>query len=273
MRTLLSALALVLGPSLAAQTGAQPYVTPYVPLSAEAQAVAEAGAFGATADPLRMLDNPAVLADFAGGLSVTGDRIPNWFDLDGFSTTAVAVAGGIRTSVAGMPASVGVGVAYGSFDQPVLPLTDATGGPLGDFDAGRDETLALGIGGAIAGPLRVRAGASLRHYSSGAFVGAREGDERASALTADLGIDVTAPVGRWLMPTHDGGFQLVTDVSAGYALRGIALSETAPVIESEVFDYGPPSWTARRRPASACSSGSTRASGRTDRSAGPRSSF
>lgn len=147
-----------------------------------------------------------------------------------------------------MPASVGVGLAFGSFDQSPFPITLPDGPDLDDFDPGRDETLALGLGAALGGPVRVRAGGALRRYTSSAFFGSSVPDERATALTADLGIDLTAPVGRWIMPTHDGGFQLVGDVSAGYALRGIGLSESSVEFGSGVFNYGPVPGAADRTP-------------------------
>ncbi len=241
---LLSLLACSLSP-VAAQASASefPYLTAFLPLSAEAQAVAEAGAFGPTSDPLRMLDNPAVLADFAGGASLTGDRLPRWLGFPGYSSTALGIAGGTQTQAAGVPVSVGIGLAYASVRQPSSVATDDQGNVIGDFDPGLDQSVAFGAGGAVDGPLRIRAGASLRHYVSSAIPREQGDDTRARSLTADLGLDVTAPVGRWIMPSPDGGFQLVADVTAGYALRGLELTAT-----SVPSDFGSVSGQAGRTP-------------------------
>ena len=258
MRTLFLLIACSVGASAQVATSFSPYATPFVPFSAEAQAVGEAGAFGQTSDPLRMLDNPAVLADFAGGVSISGDRIPDWLSVGSVSTRAFAMAGGVRSSIAGMPASVGAGLTYGSFDASPYPVTEVDLLTLTvvdgeEFDPGRDETVALGLGAAVDGPVRVRAGASLRRYSSAEFHRARAGSERAKALTADLGVDVTAPLGRWIMPTPDGGFRLVTDLSLGYALRGIGLSESDLVFDPEVFGIGAFSGAVGRSPSAGLS--------------------
>lgn len=242
MRLLSALLLLALSPSLAAQENRvaeplSPYATAYAPLSSEAQGVAEAGAFGRTSDPLRMLDNPALLADLADGISVSGELTPEWFGFGDLSTRALAVAGGVRTSVAGRPASVAVGLAYGSFDSFEYVLTDDQGNGIGEFDSGPDRTFALGVGGTVDGPVRLRVGASARRYVSSAYPTTRVDSDRATALTADLGIDVTAPIGRWIMPTPDGGFQLVTDLTAGYALRGIGLAESSVDYGSDILGF------------------------------------
>ncbi|WP_412061408.1 hypothetical protein [Rubrivirga sp. IMCC45206] len=252
MRTLCLALVALLGPAAAAQqsTVHTPYVTPYLPLSAEAQAVAEAGAFGPTADPLRMLDNPAVLADFAGGVSVSGELTPRWLGFEDISTAGFAVAGGIRGTLAGRPASIGVGLAAGAFSLPPFVLTDVQGIELGVFDPGLDRTLALGVGGAVDGPVRVRAGASLRRLTSGAQLGTIGDDDRARATAADLGVDVTLPLGRWLQPAPGAdGTRFDVELTAGYALRGLGLADSAPTYDPDLVFGIRPSATVQRTPA------------------------
>ena len=237
MRFLSAGLLIALAPALAAQTDGvlvSPYITPAIPLSTEAQGVAEAGAFGATADPLRMLDNPAILADFAGGVSVSGDQIPTWLGIDGISTQALAVAGGGRVLAGGVPVSLAAGLAYGAFDQPPYFRTDVQGNALGVIDPGADQTFAFGLGASVEGPVRVRAGTSVRHYVSSQYPALPQGVDRVSGTALDFGLDVAAPVGDWIMPTPDGGFKLVADLSAGYALRGVGrLSES-----SFIADFG-----------------------------------
>ncbi|WP_412069287.1 hypothetical protein [Rubrivirga sp. IMCC43871] len=241
MRTPLLALAVLLAPAAAAQqsTVFTPYVTPYLPLSAEAQAVAEACAFGPTADPLRMLDNPAVLAGFADGVTVSGELSPRWLGYDDTSSAAVSIAAGVRGTLAGRPASIGVGVAVGTFSVPPFtgvfapegPTSDAQGPGRVDFDPGLDRTVALGGGGAVEGPVHVRAGASVRRLTSGALYGTVGDDDRARATVADLGLDVTLPVGRWLQPAGARGARFDVELTAGYALRGLGLADSAPTYD------------------------------------------
>ncbi|WP_420455849.1 hypothetical protein [Rubrivirga sp.] len=211
-----------------------PYLTPFVPLSAEAQAVAEAGAFGHTEDPLRMLDNPAVLAGFGDGVRVSGHLLTDWLGADDLQSAGGAVAAGWRATLAGLPATVGVGLAYGSFRQPVFdPLADGfpTELPAADeIQHDWERTVSLGVGVGVEGPVRVRAGVagrSLRSVPLFDVFAPEPGGERASALVADLGLDVTAPVGRWLQPEPTAaGVRGVIDVTLGYALLGIGLTES-----------------------------------------------
>ena len=237
MRALLALVVLAVAPLPAAQveTPSVSYATPFLPLSSEALAVAEAGAFGPTSDPLRMLDNPALLADFAGGVSVSGDLIPDWLGFDAISVRGLAVAGGKRVTVGGLPVALAAGLAYGAFDSSPGLITDDQGNSLGVFDPGADQTLAVGIGAAVGGPVRVRVGTSVRGYASEAFPTPEGGEGRVRSLAADVGLDVTAPVGRWIMPTPADGFQLVADVTAGYALRGIGISESSLDVEFAGF--------------------------------------
>ena len=214
-----------------------PYVTPFVPLSTEAQAVAEAGAFGRVDDPLRLLDNPAVLADFTDGVRVSGHLLTDWLGVD-ISSSGGAVAGGVRTRLGGLPASVGVGLAYGAFSEPALVVTDAQGREIGEIPESDDEVLALGVGVGIEGPVRVRLGGSVQSLRSRQLYAGDlsqptsfdEGSfERARATAADLGVDVTLPIGRWLRPTPTAsGLGVVLDATVGYALRGLAISGEAP---------------------------------------------
>ena len=226
-----------------------PYSTPFLPLSTEAQAVAEAGAFGHAEDPLRLLDNPALLADFADGVRVSGHLLTDWLGVGDLSSSGAAVAGGVRTRLGGLPTSVGVGLAYGAFSQPRYDVYDEDGILLGTFPEGSDDVLALGVGVGIEGPVRVRVGGSVQSLRSQPLYANDPSDpislagdpfERATATAADLGLDVTLPLGRWLQPEPTaGGIGLVLDATVGYALRGLALSGEAPV------GYAP---NAERRP-------------------------
>jgi hypothetical protein len=214
-----------------------PYVTPFVPLSTEAQAVAEAGAFGRVEDPLRLLDNPAVLADFADGVRVSGHLLTDWFGAD-IASSGGAVAGGVQTRLGRFPASVGVGLAYGTFSEPAFVLTDEQGRELSEIPESDDEVLALGVGVGIEGPVRVRLGGSLQAlrsrqlYANGLSLPITLDDdpfERARATAADVGLDVTLPIGTWLRPAPvASGLGFVLDATVGYALRGIAISGEAP---------------------------------------------
>ena len=212
-----------------------PYVTPYLPLSTDAVAVAEAGAFGRTDDPLRMLDNPAVLADFADGVTLSGHVLPEWLGLGGdYRSAGGAIAGGLRTRLGGLPTSVGVGLAYGSFTSPNYATAGVEGEfvPVPPFREDRDQVVALGVGVGVEGPVRVRVGAAGRSLRSVPLLPAPTfiGDaERAHALVADLGVDVTAPVGQWIQGApSDDGVRAILDVSLGYAVRGLAISGEAP---------------------------------------------
>ncbi len=213
-----------------------PYGTPFVPLSAEAQAVAEAGAFGHTEDPLRMFDNPAVLADFGDGVRVSGQLLTDWLGAEELESAGGAVATGLRTTLAGVPATVGVGLAYGAFRQPVFDPF-AGGFPTEPLAADEirydwDRAVSLGVGVGVEGPVRVRAGVAGRSLQSALLFGVFDPEpegRRARALVADLGLDVTAPVGRWLQPEPTAaGVQGVIDVTLGYAYLGAGLSENDP---------------------------------------------
>lgn len=215
-----------------------PFATPFLPLSTEAQAVAEAGAFGRAEDPLRLLDNPALLADFSDGVRVSGHLMDTWLGVDDLEASGGAIAGGLRTRMGGVPATVGVGLAVGTFSQPPVTLIDVDGTELATVPEGGERVLALGVGMGLEGPVRVRLGGAVRSLRSQPLFHIERDplgvpspsyeSERATAVAADLGLDVTAPFGRWLRLAPAPGTDVVLDVTLGYALRGIAVSGDAP---------------------------------------------
>lgn len=228
-----SAFAQDVDPGFAIQVS--PYVTPFVPLSTEALAVAEAGAFGHAEDPLRMLDNPALLADFDDGVRVSGHLLNDWLGATDLVSSGGAVAGGLRTALFGAPASVGVGLAYGTFRAPYVdPLADGPSPPDGVVHADelvfdRDRVVSLGAAVGIEGPVRVRVGAAGRSLRSIPLSAGDGASDRARAFVADVGVDVTAPLGRWLQPEPTAsGRRAVLDLTLGYAALGIRVAENDP---------------------------------------------
>ena len=201
------------------------FVTPDFPRSAEGRALVRAGVFGRAHDPVRMLDNPALLADLADGLRVSGAFAPSVFDLDNIDGGAAAVSGGRTVQVVGQSVAVAVGVAG---QVAAFQPSRTVGEP--DPSTNREWAGALGVGAAYDGPVRVRAGVSGRYLRSTDYpttlptMGGEVETDRARAVTADLGLDVTAPVGRWLRPEPSAsGSRIVLDLGVGYVVRNATL--------------------------------------------------
>ena len=198
------------------------FFSSFLPTSADAPAILRTGRFGGAHDPMRMLDNPGLLADVADGFRASGLLLPDLYRIDNIDVGAVAASGGREVQIGGQSFAVGVGVAgqVVSFDE-----TERS-------DGDHERTVALGVGLGYEGSVRVRVGASGQYLQTVNYLTA-DGEERPRAVLADLSADVTAPVGRWIQPEPTAsGNRLVLDLGVGYVLQDATLSDRSVRVPS-----------------------------------------
>ena len=197
---------------LAAAVAAQPVPPTALPLleiapSPASQAVGGAGVALPSDAPEAFLHNPALLGLAGEGAAMGGAPAADWrrgIELDGAAARIGADLG---------PLAVGVGLAQAQMRAPGFALA-------GDVVVPEDRYRAIGVGASTRGPVRVAAGAALRHVvtSDAPLVFADGVEERAlRGVTADLGVALHADLARLAGLGPLGPLAPEAEVTLGYA--------------------------------------------------------
>lgn len=151
----------------------------------------------------------------------------DWLAFDGLTLGSAALAVGFDARVAGLPLTVGAGLAQTALRFGEHVAVDEQGAPLGAYEP-VDRYRALAVGAGTTGAVRVGFGAAARHVTSTDRVRV-EGEQLSTTsvwgFTFDLGLLAEADVTRLLGRPRLGGalgLQPSLAVSAGYAQTNLS---------------------------------------------------